>query len=97
MKWFIYLCNVRRRLIPNVSRIALPRDYKRRKDQQFKFELSEKYLEAMKILQEEYISPPVLALPQAKEQMTLVSNACNVQAGCVLLQEKLDNTTNPIE
>lgn len=59
-----------------------------RKDQLFKFQLNEKYLEAMKGLKEKLCSPLVLALPSAERQRTLDRSAYNVQSGCELLQSQ---------
>lgn len=43
------------------------------------------------------IFSPVLALSGSTGQITLDTNACNVQAGCVLLQKQLVKKTEPAE
>lgn len=41
------------------------------------------------------IFPPVIVLPNSIEHISLDTDACNVQASFVLLQEHPDTTTNP--
>lgn len=46
----------------------------------------------MTALHEKLISTPVLALPYTGGHNTLDTDACNVQVGCVQLQEQPDST-----
>lgn len=47
-------------------------------------------------LQEKLVSPSILALSNAREKYRLDTDACNVHAGCVLLQEQTDRTAKPV-
>lgn len=96
LKSFLGICNVFRRTVATLSRIAFPLNQNLRKDQRFNFKVNKKELEAMKKLQEKVISSLVLPLPCAEEQMKLDSNARHVRVGCVLLQERSEKTTKPI-
>lgn len=83
---FLGFCNVCRRFVLNFARLAAPSNDKLRKDQPKTFgSLNEKERESMNSLKYALISPPVLALPNVAEHMTLDTDACNVQVGCVSL------------
>lgn len=43
------------------------------------------------------LSPPVFTLPNTTGHIALITNACNDQIGCVLLQQPAEETTKPIE
>lgn len=51
----------------------------------------------MHMLQDKVMSPSVLALPYGGGQFTLDTDACNVQIGCVLLQDQPDQTKRPVD
>lgn len=50
----------------------------------------------MTTLQKNLITLRILALPYADGQNTLDINVCNIQFGCVVLQEQLNLTRGPI-
>lgn len=97
LRSFLGLCNVFRRFVPNFARLAAPLHQRLKKDQPATFgSLNEEELNSMNSLKNALISPPVLALPNNSGHLTLDTDACNVQVGCVLLQQQPDDTTKPI-
>lgn len=93
LKSLLVLCKVFRRFVPNLSRITSPLNDKLRKDQPFNLALDEIELGAMKNLQENLISPPALTFQQAEEPMTLDTDDCDVQVGCVLFRKESNKMT----
>ena len=97
LRSFLGLCNVFRRFVPNFSRIAAPLNKKLKKGEPQHFDhLTDEELSAMKDLQDKLITPPVLALPRPNGRITIDTDACAYQVGCVLLQEQEDQTVKPI-
>lgn len=94
---FLGLCDAFRQFIPNFARIAAPLNAKRRRDQPKRFgPLNDEKLKPMNLLKDALISLHILNLPNSTGHMTLDSDACHFQVGCVLLQVKEDNTTRRI-
>lgn len=60
---------------------------KLRKDQPFNLELIDKVLEAMERAQEKLISLQILVFQNAEGRLTVDTDGCDVQVGCVLSQE----------
>lgn len=52
-----------------------------------------KKLDAIEVLKVALMTLSVLALPYSSGHLTLDTDACNVQVGCVLQQKRLDDTT----
>lgn len=50
----------------------------------------------LQTVQAKLTSPPVLALPNRKGHITVGTDACDKNVGCVLLQKQPDGTTKPI-
>lgn len=94
---FLGLCNVFRRFIPNFARVAAPLTAKLEKDHPQRFpSLSPTEENAFESLKQLLISPPVLALPRADGHYTLDTDACDVQVGCVLIQDQRDGPPRSI-
>ena len=55
--------------------------------------LTEEEMKAFETLKAALISPQVLALPRAGFKYTLDTDACDVQIGCILLQDQPDSKT----
>lgn len=47
-------------------------------------------------IQEKRVVPPTSALASARGSYKLDTEVCNVQLGCMLLQNELNDTTKPI-
>ena len=76
------------------TRIAAPLNRKLGKDQPLKWDaLTDEETEAFETLKKNLFSPPVLALPRAGLRFILDTDACDVQLGCVLLQDQPDSKT----
>jgi len=91
MRSFLGLCNVYRRFVPNFARIAAPLNERLKKGQPTEFgPLSEEEQAAFKELRARLITPPILALPRSGLPMTVETDACDKQVGCVLLQDQPD-------
>lgn len=81
-------------LCAQLSTRETPFNQKSKKDQPTHFgTLSVDEQNAMHELQNKLVSPPLLALPYAGARYILYTDVCNVQAICLLLQEKLESTT----
>ena len=94
---FLGLCNVFRRFMPNFARMSAPLNKKLEKGQPAKFdELNAEETKAFEDLKGLLIAPPVLALPKAEGKYTVDTDACDLQVGCVLLQEQEDGTNRPV-
>ena len=61
-------------------------------------ELNEEETKAFETLKEKLFNPPILTLPRIGRRYTIDTDACNVQIGCVLLQDQEDEkpTRKPI-
>lgn len=81
------LCNVSRRFVPDFAIIESLSNKNLRKDWPFNFMPKEKQLDIMRSFQKKWTSEEVLGLPVAKGRKTLHEDACDVQFGCVLLDE----------
>lgn len=93
LRSFLGLCNFFRQLVTNFARIVAPPNQRLRKDQPATFPpLNSGELQAKETLKNVLIYPLILALLYAGGQMTLDTNACNIQIGCVLLQKQPDDT-----
>lgn len=86
LKMVLGICSVFKRFLQNFARIASQLNNKLKEKQQFNLVLNEKELPAIKCLQLELISAPVLALTYAEGRMTLDTDASEVRVGNVLLQ-----------
>lgn len=58
--------------------------------------LTAEELHVMHKLQENLVSSPVLALPNARGKNTIDTDACNVHVWSVFLHLQLDGTTKPV-
>ena len=98
MRSFLGLCNVYRRFVPNFSRIAKPLNQRLMKGQQTTWgDLNEEEQQACETLKDKLVNPPILVLPRLGRRYTIDTDACDVQVGCVLLQEQdCEKTTKPI-
>lgn len=74
--------------VSNIARMEAPLNQKPQKDQRKKFRpLKNEGWNAVTALQEKLISPPILALPYAGGLCTLYTDLCNIELGCMLLQQ----------
>lgn len=97
LRSFLNLCNIFRRFEPYFPRIAALLNKRLCIDEPVTFgTLDEKEMAALKALENALQSPPVLALPYAGSQISLDTDACDVQVGFVSLQKEPDKKTNPI-
>lgn len=97
LRFFLGLCNVFRRSIPNFVRLAAALIQRLKKGLQATFgPLSEEKLKPMNSLKEALISSSVLGLPNDSRNVTLDTDPRSVQFGCVLLQQQPDMTTKPV-
>lgn len=97
LRSFLRLKTVFRCIVPNFARIVAPLNRKLCRDQPPIFgTLSKDDLNSLNTLKDALIAPPVLALPNSTGHMTLDTNACDVQAGCIFLQQQSDETTKRI-
>lgn len=76
------------RVFWNFATVALPLNNKIQKDQLFNLEPNKNEIIVMTGLQKKLFSLLVLALPYLQGQVTLDTDACDVQVGCVTLQEQ---------
>lgn len=94
---FQKLCNEFRQFIPHFVRIESPlRQIQIRAQLDIFSQLNSKKLQALNILKNVLITPPVLALPDHGGNVTLYINACNEQIGYGLLQKQPGDTKTPI-
>lgn len=90
---FLGLCKVFRRLVSSFARIASPFSYKPQNHQLKKFgPLYSKTFPAMWTSQKNFILRSILQFLYAQGNFSSNTDACNVQVGCVLLQDKPDST-----
>lgn len=86
---FLGLRNVSRRFVPNSSHVAVPLKQKHRKAQPIPFQtLMEPERYAVQQLNSLLTNPPVLTLPRADDCLTINSDTCDIQLGCVFLQKQ---------
>lgn len=94
---FLELCNVFRRIKPNIACIAALLNQNFKKVQLTLFRsLSPDKLKAMHELQGKLMSPPIQSLSYAGDRYILDTNAFNVQVECVLLQEQSNWKIKPV-
>lgn len=80
LRSFLVLCNVFRNFVPNFAYIAGPLNRKFRNNQLTHFEKpAENEILALKSLQQNLTTPPVLALPRSTGIYTLDTNSCDGQ------------------
>ena len=97
LRSFLGLCNVYRRFVKDFAKIAAPLNDKLRKGEPARFHtLNQAESDAFAELKERLTSPPVLALPRRDGHLTLDTDACARQLGCVLLQTQPDGTDRPL-
>lgn len=97
MRPFLELCSIFQQFVLKFARISAPLVQRLKKDQSATFLLlSGKDLKVMKKLEAALMTFPTLALPYSADYLTLNTDAYNVQVGCILLQEQLDDTTKYI-
>lgn len=85
---FLGLCNIFRRFVPYLSKVAAPLNKKLCKDQLKSFpSLAVEEKQAVECLKDLLSNPPTHALPRATAHYTVDTNACDIQIGCVLLQK----------
>lgn len=97
LRSFLGLCNVFRRFAPNFTFLAAPLNMKLKINQPATLgPLNEEEVKSMASLMIALIFPSLLALPNRTGHITLDTDACNVQVGCLLLQQQPNETTKPI-
>lgn len=98
LRSFLELCYVLRRFMPNLARLVAPLNKLLRKAQPPTFQrLNDEDPKSMHSLKNAFILPRVLALPNSTGHLGLDIDACDIQVGCVFLQELPDKTVKPIE
>lgn len=97
LRSFLRFYNVFQRFVPSFPRVAASPEPRLKKDQLATFlPLNNKELDTIKTLKLALTAPRVLALPYAGDHLTLGTEACYVQVGCVLLLKQQNEMTKPI-
>lgn len=97
LRSFLGLFNVSRRFVPKFARLAAPLNKRLRKDQPFTFgPLNREEMATLDVLKNALIFSPILAPHNSSGNITLDTDACDVQIGCVLLQKQANDTTRRI-
>lgn len=50
----------------------------------------------MNELQDRFITPPALFIPRKNRKYTIGTDSCDLQVGCIMLQEQSDGTKKPL-
>lgn len=87
MRSFLGLCNVYQRFVPKFSRLAAPLMKRLKKVEPALVDLNDER-RTVDNLKQELITAPVLPLPRPEGQLVTEADACEKQAGCVLLPEQ---------
>ena len=91
---FLGICNVYRKFVKDFTKIATPLNKKLNKGKPTKWEsLTDGEMTAFETLKEKLVKPPILTLPKANRPLILDTDACDLQLGCVLLQQQEDSKT----
>jgi Reverse transcriptase (RNA-dependent DNA polymerase)/RNase H-like domain found in reverse transcriptase len=94
---FLGICNVYRRFVPGFAKIAGPLNNLLRKGESPQLgPLNAEQLLAFNYLREKLFHPPILALPLAKGQFNLDTDASQDQIGCCLFQDQPEGDRRPI-
>lgn len=93
---FLSLCNVFCRLVPCFKRLAFPLKEKLRKGELLQLELDTNKRKAVEALKDKLIAPTIVALPRLNGKFTIITDACDIQVGCVLLQEQEYKVLKPV-
>jgi len=94
---FIGMCDVFRRLVPNIARIATPlTDLMGSTAPVTVPPPTAEQLIAFEELKRRLTQPPVLALPRAGHKYVLDVDACGTQVGAALLQEQQEDGPRPV-
>lgn len=89
LKRFLGLCHIYRRFVQNFGRVAtLLKTYKPRT---FDNLMQEEH-DRLVTLHDKLVSAPVLSLTRSRGHLSLDTNACNMQNGCVSMQEQPEQT-----
>lgn len=97
LRSFPRLFDVFPRFVPRFARIGAPLRKKLKSDQPTHFGvLSADEPKAMHELQDKLVSSPILALIYAWSRWNIDTDTCNVQLGCVLIQEQPDGASKPV-
>lgn len=88
-------CNVSRRFVPSFTRLVSPLKSKVKKGKALKLDLDKEKIKAVKILIKKLSKASVQALPRAKEQYTIYSDACDTHVWCVIPQEQGGKVLKP--
>jgi RNase H-like domain found in reverse transcriptase len=98
LRYFMGLCDVYRRFVPHFSTQAAPLNALLRKGMPPPQlgPIPQDGIFALNTLRDRLLSPPVLALPRAKGQMGLDTDASDFQLGCCLLQLQPDGKPLPL-
>lgn len=97
LRSFLELGNVFQQPGQNFAHIAAPLNQRLKKDWSATYlTLSSKRFDAMETLKSALVAPPVLALPYFKGELTINTDACNIQVCFVLLQKQLNKTIKSI-
>lgn len=95
---FFGLYDVFRSFVPSFARLAASLSKELRKDQPLMFELLyEEDLLSMQLVKNTLNSPPLLAHPNSTGLLAFYADACDVQVGSVLKQEKHEKTMKLIK
>lgn len=93
VRYFLVLCNIYRRFVPRLSKLAVPLNKMLRKEEHKAFQtLTEAETQSVDALKNALTNPPVLDVPRANGQYTIDTDACDTQAGSVLLQIQDDGS-----
>lgn len=97
MRSFLGLCNGYRRFVSRFSKIG-PRLNRKLKEGEFKESCSDNQdRRAVNGLKNRLFSPPVFALPRAKGQYTVDTDAQDTQIRCIVLQERGKKVLKPFD
>lgn len=97
LRSFLGICNVFRRFASNLARISAPLNLKLRKGLAVKLDsLKKEEINALRTLQEELVTPPVLALTKKKGKLVVETDAFDRKFACVFLQERTEGSKRPI-
>ena len=97
LRSFLGLCNVYRRFVPHFSTLAAPLNALLCKGMPPQLgPIPQDGVTAFNTLRDRLLSPPVLALPRAKGQIWLDTDASDGQLGCCLLQLQPDGKPLPL-
>lgn len=90
------LSNIYRQVVPHFARLALQLNKKMNKDEPCQHKLDDAERNAVDMLKEKLINPPVFALPRLNEQYTIHMDAWDTQVECAILRQHEDKVLKSI-